>query len=244
MAVLVYLVFRLSISFFSQISFFCRLYRFSFCLHQRFGCCFMMVIVLMMMIYVLIRFSLIYSCSQGSHKSAQVWIQAWLHATDATANTLHGTGNTGARKTNQTVGLPGCHQRPVFPFYIKFNDNYWWTKTFLSRFFCSEIWGNKMSPFNITHNIRSEVSECFCQRSVHWSQMAKKEGGRERRLTEMLRKSKDRMTNWVVWDSPAILHQTRNANMHTNHTYTNKLTSKCWSIESRPWIQLLALNHH
>lgn len=72
----------------------------------------------------------------------------------------------------------------------------------------------------------------------------KKEGGRERRMTEMSRKSKDRMTNWVVWDSPAILHQTRNANMHTNRTHTNKLPCKCWSIESRLWIQLLALNQH
>lgn len=39
-------------------------------------------------------------------------------------------------------------------------------------------------------------------------------------MTEMSRKSKNRMKNWVVWDSPAILHQTRNTNMHTNHPYT------------------------
>lgn len=61
-------------------------------------------------------------------------------------------------------------------------------------------------------------------------------------MTGMSRKSKNRMKNWVVWDSPAILHQTRNTNTDTNHPYTqinshvNKTQTEVWSYESSYWL--------
>lgn len=77
-----------SVSFFSQFSFFCWI---SLLPAPKVWLLFYdAVVIVMMMIYVLIRFSLIYSCSLSSHKSVQIWGQAWLHATHATAKTPQG----------------------------------------------------------------------------------------------------------------------------------------------------------
>lgn len=172
----------------------------------------MIVFVLMIMIYVLIR-------SQVSHKSAQVWTWAWPHAAMPQWTPLMGYVTQGDERQIKLRASPKCHRHSVFSlFSIQVNDELrfcWQSRQFFSFFFSID--------FNITPSIRSEVSERFCQRSAHWSQMGKKKkkgGG-----VEMSRKSRlDEKVGGLGFPCHSA------SNMRTNHTHTqiNSHKLKYW----------------
>lgn len=65
-----------------------------------------------------------------------------------------------------------------------------------------------MSPFNIVQAMTYEVFE-RPDRSLRNSDglFTEARWAKMKRRGDVKKKSQDRMKNWVVWDSPAILHQ-------------------------------------
>lgn len=96
-----------------------------------------------------------------------------------------------------------------------------------------------MSSVNTTQTSMTELSGCSCQRSVHWSQMAEKEKGRERQMTEMAKKEGGKKrAGWKTgWFGVPLAFSTK---LGTQTTHTQKYThtqmlkhyaqiqSNCW----------------
>lgn len=95
-----------------------------------------------------------------------------------------------------------------------------------------------MSSVNTTQTSMSELSEGSCQRSVHWSQIAEREKGRERQMTEMTKrrrwvgKGQDEKLGGLGFPLHSALSW-EHKNAHKPHIHTNIPTHKCWSILPR-----------
>ena len=174
------------------------------------------VVIVMMMIYALIRFPLIYSSSRGSHKSGQIWRQAWLRATHATAKTPRGTCEglkTHREHEPQIKRYLNVINVQSFSFCIKFNDNDRWSKALCILLFTHKMKRirNYLLPASIC--LLAKLSLTFLQwdlwrfkallkphrpvrlsrlsasvrRSAHWSQMAERERDRWQKRQKRVR---------------------------------------------------------
>lgn len=102
--------------------------------------------------------------------------------------------------------------------------------------FCSKIWWNEMSPINATQTIMTELSEHFCQRSVHWGQMA--ERAKEEKETDDRKEWGKRRTRWKTgWFGLSLAFHIK-LWTQTTHTGTNTvnphINTKVFTPDSEP----------
>lgn len=138
----------------------------------------------------------------------------------ATVNTPHGTCNMGHERQIKLRVCHECHRHSVFLFSIQVNDELrlCWQSRYCFFFFFSALPLTSLRPLGqrcLSASVRGLLTEArWTKRGGGWG-------------AEMSRKSKDWMKKWVVWDSPAILHQTCTQTTHT-HTQINSHKFKYW----------------